>query len=26
VRGATNGRQNPQMSGLGDIPLALVGG
>lgn len=26
VREATNGRQNPQMSGLGDIPLALVGG
>jgi hypothetical protein len=26
VRSATNGRQNPQMSGLGDIPLALVGG
>ncbi|MGD2047344.1 MAG: caspase family protein [Gemmatimonadota bacterium] len=26
VRDATNGRQNPQMSGLGDIPLALVGG
>jgi uncharacterized caspase-like protein len=25
VREATNGRQNPQMSGLGDIPLALVG-
>jgi hypothetical protein len=26
VRGATNGRQNPQMSGLGDIPLAVVAG
>jgi hypothetical protein len=26
VREATSGRQNPQMSGLGDIPLALVGG
>ena len=26
VRGATNGRQNPQRSGLGDIPLAVVGG
>ncbi|MDA0327912.1 MAG: caspase family protein [Gemmatimonadetes bacterium] len=26
VRGATNGRQNPQRSGLGDIPLAIVGG
>jgi uncharacterized caspase-like protein len=26
VRQATSGRQNPQMSGLGDIPLALVGG
>lgn len=25
VRGATGGRQNPQISGLGDIPLALVG-
>jgi uncharacterized caspase-like protein len=25
VRGATAGRQNPQISGLGDIPLALVG-
>ncbi len=25
VRGATNGRQNPQISGLGDIPLAVVG-
>ncbi len=25
VREATNGRQNPQMSGLGDIPLAVVG-
>ncbi len=25
VREATNGRQNPQMSGLGDIPLAEVG-
>jgi hypothetical protein len=25
VRGATSGRQNPQISGLGDIPLALVG-
>jgi hypothetical protein len=24
VRSATNGRQNPQISGLGDIPLALV--
>jgi hypothetical protein len=24
VRGATNGRQNPQMSGLGDVPLAVV--
>jgi hypothetical protein len=26
VRGATNGRQNPQMSGLGDVPLAVVAG
>lgn len=26
VRSATNGRQNPQRSGLGDIPLAVVGG
>jgi len=26
VRQATNGRQNPQRSGLGDIPLAVVGG
>lgn len=26
VRGATNGRQNPQRSGLGDIPLAVVDG
>jgi hypothetical protein len=25
VRTATNGRQNPQRSGLGDIPLAVVG-
>jgi hypothetical protein len=25
VRGATSGRQNPQLSGLGDIPLAVVG-
>lgn len=25
VRQATNGRQNPQRSGLGDIPLAVVG-
>lgn len=25
VRGATNGRQNPQRSGFGDIPLAVVG-
>lgn len=25
VREATNGRQNPQMSGFGDIPLAIVG-
>jgi hypothetical protein len=25
VRGATSGRQNPQISGLGDIPLAVVG-
>ncbi len=24
VRGATSGRQNPQINGLGDIPLALV--
>jgi hypothetical protein len=24
VRTATNGRQNPQMSGLGDVPLAVV--
>jgi hypothetical protein len=24
VRDATNGRQNPQMSGLGDVPLAVV--
>ena len=26
VRSATSGRQNPQRSGLGDIPLAVVGG
>ena len=26
VRDATQGRQNPQMSGLGDIPLAVVTG
>jgi len=26
VRDATNGRQNPQRSGIGDIPLAVVGG
>mgnify|MGYP000067556629 CR=1 FL=1 len=26
VRNATNGRQNPQRSGFGDIPLAVVGG
>jgi hypothetical protein len=26
VRSATNGRQNPQMDGLGDIPLAVVTG
>lgn len=26
VREATNGRQNPQRSGFGDIPLAVVGG
>lgn len=26
VRNATSGRQNPQRSGLGDIPLAVVGG
>lgn len=26
VRSATNGRQNPQMSGFGDVPLAIVGG
>lgn len=26
VREATNGRQNPQMSGFGDVPLAIVGG
>ncbi|MCH7991143.1 MAG: caspase family protein [Gemmatimonadetes bacterium] len=26
VRAATNGRQNPQRSGFGDIPLAVVGG
>lgn len=26
VRTATSGRQNPQRSGLGDIPLAVVGG
>ncbi|NNK62833.1 MAG: caspase family protein [Gemmatimonadetes bacterium] len=26
VRTATNGRQNPQRSGLGDIPLAVVDG
>jgi len=26
VRDATQGRQNPQMSGLGDIPLAIVTG
>jgi uncharacterized caspase-like protein len=26
VRDATGGRQNPQMSGFGDIPLAVVGG
>ena len=25
VRNATNGRQNPQRSGFGDIPLAVVG-
>jgi hypothetical protein len=25
VRGATSGRQNPQLRGLGDIPLAVVG-
>ena len=25
VRDATSGRQNPQMSGFGDIPLAVVG-
>jgi hypothetical protein len=25
VRSATSGRQNPQINGLGDIPLALVG-
>jgi hypothetical protein len=25
VRAATGGRQNPQISGLGDIPLAVVG-
>ncbi len=25
VRDATNGRQNPQRSGIGDIPLAVVG-
>ena len=25
VRGATSGRQNPQIAGLGDIPLAVVG-
>lgn len=25
VRAATNGRQNPQRSGFGDIPLAVVG-
>jgi hypothetical protein len=24
VRGATSGRQNPQIAGLGDIPLAIV--
>jgi uncharacterized caspase-like protein len=24
VRDATNGRQNPQMSGFGDVPLAIV--
>jgi hypothetical protein len=24
VRDATNGRQNPQMSGLGDVPLSVV--
>ncbi len=26
VRQATSGRQNPQRSGFGDIPLAVVGG
>jgi len=26
VREATSGRQNPQMSGFGDVPLAIVGG
>ncbi len=26
VRSATSGRQNPQRSGFGDIPLAIVGG
>jgi uncharacterized caspase-like protein len=26
VRTATDGRQNPQRSGFGDIPLAVVGG
>jgi len=26
VRDATRGRQNPQRSGMGDIPLAVVGG
>jgi hypothetical protein len=26
VRSATSGRQNPQRSGFGDIPLAVVGG
>lgn len=26
VRTATDGRQNPQRSGMGDIPLAVVGG
>ncbi|MBI4545210.1 MAG: hypothetical protein HY703_08450, partial [Gemmatimonadetes bacterium] len=24
VRGDTNGRQNPQRSGLGDVPLAVA--
>jgi hypothetical protein len=26
VRDATSGRQNPQMSGFGDVPLAIVSG